>query len=62
MNTLTQDLMFSPMKQDIVGKPLEKMLKLESKFVSNMNDFKLKPDTFDLHKCYRYEGAKYIFT
>ena len=58
MNTLAQDLMFSRMKQDIVGKPLEKMLKLESEFVSNMDDFELKPDTFDPRKCYRYEGAK----
>ena len=58
MNTLAQDLMFSRMKQDIVRKLLKKMLKLESEFVSNIDDFELKPDTFDLHKCYRYEGAK----
>jgi hypothetical protein len=58
MNTLAQDLMFSRMKQDIVRKPLKKMLKLESEFVSNIDDFELKPDTFDLHKCYRYERAK----
>ena len=56
MNTLAQDLMFSRMKQDIVGKPLEIMLELE--FVSNMDDFELKPDIFDPRKCYRYEGAK----
>ena len=58
MNTLAQDLMFSRMKQDLVRKLLKKMLKLESEFVSNIDDFELKPDTFDLHKCYRYEGAK----
>ena len=56
MNTLAQDLMFSRMKQDIVGKTLERML--ESEFVLNMDDFELKPDIFDSRKCYRYEGAK----
>ena len=58
MNTLAQDLMFSRMKQDIVGKPLERMLELESEFVSNMDDFELKPGIFDPRECYRYEGAK----
>ena len=58
MNTLADDLVFSRMELDLVGEPLENILKLKKEFTKNMDDFELTPPKFDPKKCYRYEGAK----
>ena len=58
MITLAQDLVFSRMKNDVVGPALEKTIEIEKEFVSNMDSFDLTPEKFDPQKCYRYEGAK----
>lgn len=58
MKTLAKDLVFSRMKKDLVGKPYQRIEKLEKEFLSNMDEITLTPDTFDPRKCYRYEGAK----
>lgn len=58
MKTLAKDLVFSRMKSDLTGEPLERISLLEQKFLSNMDDFELNPKTFDPRKCYRYEGTK----
>lgn len=57
MKTLANDLVFSRMKQDLVGEPLDKILKLETEFISNMDDFEIS-SKFCPRKCYRFEGAK----
>ena len=58
MKTLAVDLFFSRLKQDVVGEPLEQIIKLEQKFCENMDSFNLSFETFDPRKCYRYEGTK----
>ena len=58
METLIQDLVFSPMKSDTTGVVLEKILEIEKEFVSNKNKIKLTSEIFDPKKCYRYEETR----
>jgi hypothetical protein len=58
MKRLAEELVFSRMKSDLTGEPLEKVIQLEKQFLKNMGVFDLTPTTFDPRKCYRYEGAK----
>ena len=58
MKTLAQDLVFSCMKSDTRGQTLNKLIRIEKEFISNMDTIELTPSTFDPRKCYRYEGAK----
>ena len=58
MRTLARDLVFSVFKENTVSDAKQKLIEIENKFSTNMDDFTLSPKTFDPKKCYRYEGTK----
>jgi len=58
MKTLAKDFLFSYIKKDLVGDPLNKVVNLEKQFLENMDDLNLTKDVFEPRNCYRFEGAK----
>ena len=58
MRTLASDLVFSVFKENTVSDAKQRLIEIENKFLTNMDDFTLTSTTFDPKKCYRYEGTK----